>query len=506
MFFQFDYSLVTLSVLVAVAASYVAIDMTGRISAATGRVEMGWRFGGAFAMGMGVWAMHFIGMLALELPFAVSFDLRVTALSMLAAIVASYFAFRLVSLAAMTWYDMLFAGLMMGLGIAVMNYVGLRATQLTPDIKYDLLLFIASVLYAVLASLAALWLAFQFRDGDRRNRLTVKLGASVVMGLAVAGMYYTAIAAARIPADAVSLASGLFAVSRGGLALNVTIIVMAILTIALMVSVFDARLASRTGRLLVSLEKAHEDLKRKAEERRQTMDALARSNLELEQFAYVASHDLQAPLRNIAGFAQLLQRQYENRLDARADEFINEIIVGTKSMETLIFALLDLSRVSGADKDFQPTPIGTVVEEACSRLRSVIEERGARVVVGDLPTLQCDRPLMLQMFQNLIANAIKFQPGPAPLVEISARCNKAVWEISVRDEGIGIDAQHQSRIFRIFQRLHGESEYEGTGIGLSICAKIAQIHGGELRVESSLGVGSRFYFYLPQRRQDDHLG
>lgn len=485
------------------AASFVAIDMTGRIAASSGRTEQGWRLGGAFAMGMGVWATHFIGMLAIELPFEVSFDLRVTAVSLVAAVIASYIAFRLVSLGSTSVLDMPFAGLMMGLGIAVMNYTGLKATYLQPAIQYDLTLFFASVGYAIFASLGSLWLAFKFRHETVAGSFWIKLGASVLMGAAVAGMYYTAITAARFSPDAMSMAAGPLTVDKAGLALNVTLIVLAILTIALLVSVFDARLASETGKFLLSLEQANNDLKQEANERRQAMDALTRSNLELEQFAYVASHDLQAPLRNIAGFAQLLQRQYKNKLDPTADEFIAEIIDGTKSMQTLILALLDLSRVSGSAKSFELLPLADVVQEASTRLRMLIEERNARVVVRALPQVYVDRALMAQMFQNLIANAIKFQPGDSPTVIVSAADKDGFWEISVSDQGIGIDPQHQARIFRIFQRLHGESEYEGTGIGLSICSKIAQIHGGKIEVESLPGEGARFYFTLPQRRRDD---
>lgn len=224
---------------------------------------------------------------------------------------------------------------------------------------------------------------------------------------------------------------------------------------------------------------------------------LARSNAELEQFAYVASHDLQEPLRMMGSFAQLLAKRYQDKLHADADEFIGYIVEGADRMQRLINDLLNYSRVARRGKDFAPTDCSAVVGTACANLRAAIEESGATVIAAPLPVVMGDETQLVQLFQNLLGNAIKFRRDQPVLVHIGAERREHDWLFWVRDNGIGIEPQYVERIFLIFRRLHGRDQYPGTGIGLAVVKKIVERHSGRIWVESAPGKGSTFYFTLP---------
>lgn len=227
---------------------------------------------------------------------------------------------------------------------------------------------------------------------------------------------------------------------------------------------------------------------------------LHRSNQELEQFAYMVSHDLQEPLRMVASYTQLLSRRYRGTLDANAQEFIDYAVEGAQRMQQFIQDLLQYSRVGTHGHPFERLNVATVVKRALENLRYSIEEKQAQINIGELPELDADPVQLGQLFQNLIGNALKFS-GPEPVrVEISATHAKQAWEFVVRDNGLGIDAKDFERIFVIFQRLHTRQEYAGTGIGLAICKRIVERHGGRIWVESKIGQGAAFHFTLPEVR------
>jgi chemotaxis family two-component system sensor kinase Cph1 len=236
---------------------------------------------------------------------------------------------------------------------------------------------------------------------------------------------------------------------------------------------------------------------RQADELAQLAQDLERSNAELKKFAYVASHDLQEPLNQVANYVQLLEMRYQSELDADAKEFINYAVEGVSLMQTLIDDVLAYSKVDTQAIAFQVTEVETALERALNNLRQRMTATGAVITHDPLPSVMADGTQLMQLFQNLIGNAIKFRSDQPPRIHIGAERLEEEWLFSVQDNGIGIDPQFSDRIFVIFQRLHTRDEYPGTGMGLAICKKIIECHRGRIWVESQLGQGATFYFTIP---------
>jgi len=251
-----------------------------------------------------------------------------------------------------------------------------------------------------------------------------------------------------------------------------------------------------------ALKEAEQLLEKNRAEEAQTQltEELKRSNKDLEQFARVASHDLREPLRAITGFMELLCQRSGNKLDEKDMEYINYAIGGAKRMNDLITCLLQYSHIETNGKAFSPIPVRGALMEALTNLRKTIEETGAVVTYDELPEIKADGPQIIQLFQNLIANAIKFrseQSERRPEVHVGCQKLDNCWQFSLKDNGIGIDPQFNERIFLVFQRLHAQGKYPGYGVGLSICKKIVERHKGRIWVESEKGKGATFYFTIP---------
>ena len=254
-----------------------------------------------------------------------------------------------------------------------------------------------------------------------------------------------------------------------------------------------------------ALRQLNEKLETKVQERTQELEQraqeLERSNAELQQFAYVASHDLQEPLRTISSYTELLAEEYGDRLAGEAHEYVDFIVDGATRMQQLIKDLLTFSRVGTRGKEFEPMACESVLQKVLSNLKLAMEECHGVVTYDALPEVVADESQIYQLLQNLISNALKFRSQETPRIHISAILKQNEWEFCVRDNGIGIDPEYFEQIFEIFQRLHSRRHYEGTGIGLAICRKIVQRHGGHMWIDSAPGQGAAFYFTLPDHRK-----
>ena len=257
------------------------------------------------------------------------------------------------------------------------------------------------------------------------------------------------------------------------------------------------RMRERILAELSAIRAAHADLEARTED-------LQRSNSELEQFAYVASHDLQEPLRKVASFCQLLQRRYAGRLDAKADEYIEHAVGGAKRMQALINDLLAFSRVGRTAQRREPVSCAVLVAQAWANLAPEVHRTHATIEAGELPVVLGEAALLTAAFQNLISNALKFRANEAPRVSVSARRDGADWLFSFSDNGIGIEPAYADRIFVIFQRLHDKAAYPGTGIGLAMVKKIIEYHGGRIWLDTTVTAGSRFWFTLPALPEDEN--
>jgi len=257
------------------------------------------------------------------------------------------------------------------------------------------------------------------------------------------------------------------------------------------------RALEENGKLIEDLKQREGELAHANQGLVQREAELSRSNEELQQFAYVASHDLQEPLRMITSYTTLLAKRYKGKLDKDADDFIGFAVDGAKRMQGLIQDLLSYSRVGSKGKEFAPTNCGAVLTKTLKTLELAAAEAAATITHDKLPTVMGDETQIGQLFQNLIGNGLKYRDGNAPQIHISCEQINSQWQFAVRDNGIGIDPQHAGKVFVIFQRLHTREEYAGTGIGLAVCKKIVERHGGKIWLESELGKGATFYFTLP---------
>jgi signal transduction histidine kinase len=445
--------------------------------------------------------MHFIGMLAFHLQVPLAYDPAITLLSLLPAIAASALALSIIRKHHLTPQLLVVAGTTIGIGIVTMHYVGMAAMQMMPPIRYDPLLFLLSIVIAIAAAMAALWIMFALKSASASKIISQKLAAGVVMGFAIVGMHYTGMAAADFAPGSICLAypSGL---TGNSLIVAVGLGSFSVLSLTLLVSIFDTRLADQNARARADLQKAYDELEIRVNQRTQELstrtDELARSNIELERFAYTASHDLQEPLRTVSSFAELLKRKAADKLDQREQEYLKILVESAQRSNALVEDLLSFSRVGASPRKFKQVNLEVLIQRVEENLAEAIKESDTRITRDPLPTVWADDSQLIQLFQNLISNAIKFKGEKPPQIHIGVTENDQEWTFSIKDAGIGIDPQYFDKIFVLFQRLHASSEYPGTGIGLAIAKKVVERHGGKIWVESQPNVGTTFFFTLPK--------
>jgi NO-binding membrane sensor protein with MHYT domain/CheY-like chemotaxis protein len=469
---HYHHWLVLLSLLVAILASYTALNLASRIRLSSGMSANAWLAGGGFAMGLGIWCMHFVGMLALSLPIPIVYDLWITLLSMLIAVAVSTFALHMASREHVTRSRLAAAGIAMGIGICSMHYVGMAAIEIAPPIRYDVAWVGTSFAIAIAASFAALWIAFTEREGGKFWRYRRFFGATA-MGLAITGMHYAGMIAAQFPSDALSQGTAL--VDRGWLAGAVTTIALFVMLGTLLLSIIDARMQA-------SLAQANQSSRAK------------------DEFLAMLGHELRNPLASITNAIHLLDRADPRGPDGR---FARDVIARQSAhLNALVEDLLDVGRAISGRMALEMTSLelGQSVRTALASLEASGKTAHRRVQFQGVPVwIHGDRTRIEQVVTNLVANAADFTVEGG-LIELVVRQQGGDAVLTVRDEGVGLDAQTAARVFELF--FQGKQDLQrsrgGLGVGLTLVQRIVEMHGGAVSAASDgPGKGATFTVRLP---------
>jgi len=475
---HYHHWLVLVSLLVAILASYTALTLALRIRVATRQLAPAWLAGGGVAMGIGIWSMHFVGMLALRLPIEIAYDVRITLLSMVIAIVVSTFALHIASRSQVSRTALVSAGCAMGIGICSMHYVGMAAIEITPPIQYDPVWVTLSFAIAIAASFAALGIAFSSARpaGWRRHHLAF---GAIGMGLAVAGMHYAGMAAARFP---VSAMSGVAQVNKGWLAGSVTTITLLVLIAALLLSLIEARAAARSATFQASLAEAAETSRAK------------------DEFLAMLGHELRNPLASISNAVHLLQRAGPNE----THRHFAEDVIARQSLHLtrIVDDLLDVGRAIAGKISLhrESLDVNSAVAETLRSLAAAGITTARRVEhEGMAGWVHADRTRIVQIVSNLVSNAVQHTANDGRIA-LRVDANPHTVELTVSDDGAGMEAETAARVFDLFYQAQQGPDRKrgGLGIGLTLARRIVDLHGGTIEVASDgLGKGATFTVRLP---------
>jgi diguanylate cyclase len=481
----YDPFLVAISVVIAIFASYVALDLSARLSRSAGRARWGWWLGGATAMGAGIWSMHFVGMLAFRLPGSMEYSVALVVLSVLVAIAASALALFVASRPVLPARVLLVSSLLMGSAINGMHYIGMAAMIMPYEIVWRPSLVLASIAIAVVASYVALLLAFRARHTDGAVFRWSRLSAATVMGFAIVGMHYTGMAAARFVPSADHAGAHAMSLQLQGLSAAVIAGTVFILGLALASAVIDER-----ERLL-------------AREQQNRQEAEAANRLK-DEFLATLSHELRTPLNIILGRMQMLREALPDQ--ERAGQMLTAIERNGSALAKLVDDLLDVSRITVGQLrlELQLVSIDDVLRATVQSIRPTAEAKGVNLLL-DIEksglSIMADPNRLQQIFWNLLTNAVKFT-GPGGQVLATARSGHDEVIVSVRDTGIGIDPAFLPYIFEPFrQGIPSSHSTGGLGLGLAIVHRLAEGHGGRATAHSDgFGRGATFTIHFPTRR------
>ena len=527
---SYNLGLVCLSFVIAVVASYTALDLALRIGESYGITKKIWIGGCAFSMGGGIWSMHFTAMLAYQLPFEVSYDIWITLLSIIISIIASGTELFLASAKPISISKIAMGGMIMGIGVTSMHYTGMAATIFVPhgDVLSDLqvtsdmrlLAFgisgitLFTLSFTIIASITQkefnllrgvkneLEVLVQERTKDLKALSTFpsesldpvfRVDSNNVLiysnqsGLSVL-KYWEGEVGIEIP---VPFIQTLNEVQFNGKRKNLEIHLDNQVFVFSIVSIPAMNYCNIYGQDITERKKAESKIEQYAK-------ALERSNNALQEFASIASHDLQEPLRKIITFGNQLKHIPGNS-DKRSEDYLNRMQQTAARMQTLILDLLRYSQVHTEAKPPRQINLRNIVDEVIEILEKRISETRGTIIIDSLPALHAQDFQMRELFQNLIGNALKYhREGVYPVIKIkSCQMENQHWKITVEDNGIGFDEKHKNKIFSPFHRLHGRSAYEGTGMGLAICKKIVDRHRGTITAQSTPEKGSTFIIILP---------
>jgi signal transduction histidine kinase/CheY-like chemotaxis protein/HPt (histidine-containing phosphotransfer) domain-containing protein len=500
---DFNLGLVFLSYLVAVTASHVTLLLAARVRDPHSTNWKLWVVSGGFAMGIGIWSMHFVATLALKLPIRVLYDLPLTALSWVFAIVACGAAFIVLRRLTGKHREFLLPGALIGIGIASMHYTGDASMRLSPGISYDPVLFVASVVIAIGAATAALWIAFHLAQ---QRAVFTNFGAALVMGAAVVGMHFTAVAAANFDINSICLAAGPI-LDGEWMAYTIGGFTFVILTATMLLSAYDARLSSAIAGGAEKLRQVNEELERRVRERteelRQSRDAARAGSEAKSAFVATMSHEIRTPMNAMIGMLELLSY---SKLSADQREMLSAARDSSRSLLTLIDDILDFSKIEVGKLEVHPEPcsVARLVEGVNATFKHVASGKGLlltqRIDPALWPAHQIDPSRLRQILTNLVSNAIKFTHAGTVSLEVKVLETRAGSNLgsqtlcfSVHDSGIGMSAETQRRLFEPFHQ--GESDisrrYGGTGLGLTISRQLIELMGGAIQVTSTEGLGTR---------------
>ena len=503
---DFNLGLVFLSYLVAVTASHVTLLLAARVRDPHATNWKLWVVSGGFAMGIGIWSMHFVATLALKLPIRVLYDLSITALSWVFAIVACSAAFIVLRRLTGKHREFLLPGALIGIGIASMHYTGDLSMRLFPAIEYNPVLFVASILIAIGAATAALWIAFHLA---KQRAVWTNFGAALVMGAAVVGMHFTAVAAANFHPASVCLASGL-RLDAEWMAYTIGGFTFVILTATMLLSAYDARLSSAIAGGAEKLRLANEQLEQRVRERTQALasreeelrrsrDAARAGSEAKSAFVATMSHEIRTPLNAIIGMLELFAY---GRLSSDQREMLSAARESSRSLLALIDDILDFSKIEVGKLEIRPQPcsVARLADGVNATFEHVASGKGLlltrRIDPALWPAHLIDPSRLRQILNNLVSNAIKFTHSGTVSLEVKvleAGEGRQKLCFSVQDSGIGMSRATQRRLFEPFQQ--GESEtsrrYGGTGLGLAISRQLIELMGGTIQITSTEGLGTR---------------
>ncbi|TDF98551.1 response regulator [Paenibacillus piri] len=513
---SYDAVLVAFSYVVAVVASYTVLDLVGRISTSAGRSRWLWLLFGAIAMGMGIWSMHFVGMLAFSLPVPVAYDLVTVLLSVVVAIIASFIALFVVGRDQLTLRQLLGGGVMLAAGISAMHYIGMAAMLI--DITYDVFYFTLSIVIAFIASVAALWLSFYFRKGGERGERWKKLGSGLIMGAAVVGMHYTGMTAAQFHLGDLSKLSAGMAWDQKGLAYFIsggTLFTLGLSLLGIFISNKfsnkDSEILQKSNEIFLmnqELRQLNDHLEELVKERTAQLekahDEAVKANMIKSQFLANMSHELRTPLNAIIGYSEMLAEEAEELGEPTFVEDLGKISHSGKHLLALINDILDISKIEAGKMEayIENFNLADLIRDVVTTVKPLMESNGnqleTRTIEGGMST---DVTKLRQILLNLLSNASKFTKDGLIAFDVyhEARDGKAGYCFRVRDTGIGMTPEQMEKLFQPFTQADSTMtrKYGGTGLGLAISQSFCSIMGGEIRVESEFGSGSTFTCWLP---------
>jgi NO-binding membrane sensor protein with MHYT domain/CheY-like chemotaxis protein len=503
-------ALVAISVVIACLASYTALDLAGRVTVARARNRLTWLLYASTAMGIGIWSMHFVGMLAFRMSIPVSYDVPLVLSSALIAIAAALLAMFTVSRAELPMRRLIAAGAIMGIAIAGMHYTGMAAMRMPAALHYDPQLFSLSIAIAVSASCVALWLAFRFRDDESLlGRWRRGVGA-LVMGLAISGMHYTGMRAVQLAPARLLLDPRSYSIQTGSwLTLGVIIGPVLVLVLALVGASVDRQkrlTLAEYARLRRLRDEMEATVAQRTAELRAALQAAEKANLAKSEFLAHMSHELRTPLNSVIGFADILHRNRAQTLQPRDLLYIERIGANGRHLLALINDVLDLAKVEAGhvELDITTFSLAALIDDVVGQLAGARAASTVPLLIDVPPKLalvSTDTAKLRQILLNLVGNADKFTHTGSITIRVSADERGLPRRIDVIDTGIGIPADRIEAIFRPFEQADGSTTrtYGGTGLGLAITLTMCELLGATLSVESVFGRGSTFSITLPEQ-------